>query len=467
MFTSFLFLLGAITLIFFVIIKIANPDEKETTLKNSPTSANLEKEWNAGAFLLTLGPIITGFGLLGWVITEWWGQADTRLFASIIITGVLYVIGYILYSLPTKNRSLLVLAQASLLLASFMQGAMLYSINDLYVENTGNTLLGVTEMFGIWFIINTVVAYLARSSWIFGVNTFVAFVWLAGYLNPNYNFAPLLGIRSGVMFVNNYIALALPTIVSSATALLYAWHQKMKHNKPKSSWRAFYYLSGLFSFLTVGALIFRSIHLYNNLLENSDSSVQVMYDLLIMIVVLILFGADFILKKSIKNYNINYLVAVSVPLAAIVSAITFPNAIFTGLFFIEVPFIVWILADYLRQNSSLAAPIFYTFNSIQLLALAFNTSTFNWFKIVVILSILMYAAVVHYLRRPLVYYTMIMGIFTLVIKILATDANGFLMIVLTGGVLMSFGIFYTQTRSRAMAYQNYQKKFNIKTTQKP
>jgi len=454
MLTAFLFLVASLVVIAFIIIKILNPTEENRLSKEEVLRQfDPEKEWDIGAFLLKLGPVIAGFGLVGWIATEWWDQPDTRLLLIALITVILYAAAGILYTFGTKNRSLGVFGEAALLIASFMLGGVLYAANDVYTSVTGFPLFGIAEMFGIWFMVNLLVAYLSKSTWTLGVNVFVVIVWLTGYLNPNFNFAPLVGIRDGVMFASPYTALAIPAVTVSATAALYAWHQKMNHQVTGSGWRSFYYLSGLFSFLIVGALIFRSIDLYNAVFEQAELNAQILLDVLMMIVALVAFGIDFVLKKSVRGYNVNYLAAALVPVASLASLVAFPNAIFTGLFFIEVPFVIWILADYLRQKSPLAAPIFYSFNAIQLFALATNDDTFNWFKIIVMLAILMYASVVHYLNRPLAYYTMIIGIITLLVKVIATGANEFLMVVLSGTVLMAFGVFYTQTRSRMIAYQ--------------
>jgi len=459
MLTSFLFLIASLVVITFIIVKILNPSEgRKLSTQELLQQFDPEKDWNAGAFLLKIGPVIAGFGLVGWIATEWWDQPETRLLLITLLTVILYGIGGFLYVLSKKNNSLLVLGEASLLIASFMLGGALYSANEFFELRTGGVLFGVAELFGIWFAVNLFVAYVARSTWTFGVNVFVAIFWLAGYLNPRYNFAWLIGIRDTQVFSSdtNYLSLLIPSIVVVATTCFYAWHQKNEHNNPKSEWRAFYYLSGLFSYLIVGALIFRSIDLYYSEISKAgelDFNGTVLNDLLIAIIALLAFAFDFVLKRLVKNYNINYLVAVLVPITAFISAVAFPNAIFAGFFFIEVPFIVWILADYLREKSSLAAPIFYAFNAIQLFVLAIDQNDFNWFKILVILGILMYAAVLHYLNRPFVVYVMIVGILTLMTKVLATGANGFLIIVMAGCVLMAFGVFYTQTRAHMIRHR--------------
>jgi len=456
MLTSILFLVASLVVITFIIIKIINPDESKTLSKEEILNRfNPEKEWNVGAFLLKLGPVIAGFGLVGWIATEWWDQPIIRLLLAAVFTLAMYLVGLILYAFNKNNKTQLVFGEASLLAASFLLGGTLYSANDLVLTATGYPLLGIAEMFGIWFLVNVLVAYLAKSTWTFGVNVFVALFWLAGYLNPSFNFAPIFGITNGTTFLsdNGFLSLAIPVATLSITACMYAWHQKHNHNQANSGWRAFYYLSGLFSYLIVGALVFRSIHLYNSNFESFGPNGQILADLLIMVITLLTFAIDYVLKKTVAGYNVNYFVAAVIPIAGLLSFIAFPSAIFTGFFFIEVPFVIWILADYIRQNSPLAGPIFYAFNSIQLFALAANTDSFNWFKILVILSILVYAAMVHYLNRTLIYYTMIAGVLTLAIKIFATGANGFLVIVLIGVVLMAFGVFYTQTRSKMLKHK--------------
>ena len=213
-----------------------------------------------------------------------------------------------------------------------------------------------------------------------------------------------------------------------------------------------YYLTGLFTFLVSGALIYHSIDIYNEQFKNLDLQGNILHDALFAAITLIIFSIDFVLKKSVKDYNVNYLSAGVFIFTSILGLIIFPSSIFTGFFFIEAAFVIWLLADYLRQKSHITGPIFYAFNGIQLFALATNNDDFNWFKIIIILSILVYASLVNYLNKPFQYYVIVAGTLTLTLtlKIIATEANPFLMIVAIGFILSIFGVFYTQNRNKIL-----------------
>jgi hypothetical protein len=64
--------------------------------------------------------------------------------------------------------------------------------------------------------------------------------WLSPYLNPSFNFAPILGINNIDNFGNPYSSLLIPVIAVVANCLLYVWHQKKEHHLPSSGYRFFY-----------------------------------------------------------------------------------------------------------------------------------------------------------------------------------------------------------------------------------
>jgi hypothetical protein len=451
MLTSFLFLIAGLTVITFILVKIFNPEnEKKLSTADLLKRIDPEKEFNTGSFLLKLGPVITGLGLIGWIATEWWEYQEIRFLILLISTLLLYGAAAFLYKFAKGNQSFLVLSEGSLLIASFFLLSTLYSGNNLLIANSFAFNIGISELFGLWFIINLGIAYIFKSSWTLGINLMATIFWLSPYLNPNFNFAPILGINNIDNFGNPYSSLLIPVIAVVANCLLYAWHQKKEHHLPSSGYRIFYYLTGLFTFLVSGALIFHSIDIYDEQFKNLNLQGHILHDALFAAITLIIFSIDFVLKKSVKDYNVNYLAAGVFIFTSILGLIIFPSSIFTGFFFIEAAFVIWLLADYLRQKSHITGPIFYAFNGIQLFALATNNDDFNWFKIIIILSILIYASLVNYLNKPFQYYVIVAGTLTLTIKIIATEANPFLMIVAIGFILSIFGVFYTQNRNKIL-----------------
>lgn len=454
MLTAFLFLIASLVVIIFIIVKIFNPDtEQRLSTADILKRIDPEKEFNTGSLLLKIGPFIAGLGLVGWVSTEWWEYEELRFLILLGITLTLYLLVAFLQKFAKGNTSFMVLSEAVLLIASFFSIASLYTGNDLLIENSSSFILGAAEIFGIWFLINFGTAYLFKSNWVLSLNIMASIFWLTPYLNPNFNFSPLLGMNNTENYQNQYLFLLIPLIAVIISTLTYTWHQKMNHQLPKSGYRTFYYLSGLFSFFTAGALIFHSIDIYYKDFYNLDLRGHILHDAMFALTTLVIFSIDFVLKKNFKEYNVNYLAAIIIPLTGVISLLIFPNSIFTGFFFIEAAFVVWLLADYLRQKSYIAAPIFYAFNGVQLFALASNNDNFNWFKILVILGILVYASLVHYLNKPLQYYVLIAGMLTLIVKIIATGANFFLMLSAIGLTISLFGVFYTQNRNKILKHK--------------
>jgi hypothetical protein len=296
-------------------------------------------------------------------------------------------------------------------------------------------------------------AYGTKSRWILGVNVFVQLSWVMLYLSNVFNLSEFVGVEADVISTNQYLFMLLPSISSVVLILLYYWHQRNDHQKPQSGWRPFMYLTGMLSFFTVGVLVFRGVDdVYHNIIEpgNLDDQAVLIINLIVAVATVILFGIDYALKKSWKEYNINMLAALAVGVSALTSLIAFDQGTqFYGFYFLEIAFTVWLLADWLRNHSNLAQVLFYGINIIQMFAIATSGEASNWFKMVVLLAILMYAAIVHYMYRSLVYYTVIIGILALVIKIFSTaDLNGYLVALTIGVIMMVFGWFFTYSRGK-------------------
>ena len=218
-----------------------NPDtEKKLSIADLLKRIDPEKEFNTGSFLLKLGPVITGFGLIGWIATEWWEYQEIRFLILLVSSLLLYGVAGFLYKFAKGNQSFLVLSEGSLLIASFFLLSTLYSGNNLLISNSFAFNIGISELFGLWFIINLGVAYIFKSSWTLGINLMATIFWLSPYLNPSFNFAPILGINNIDNFGNPYSSLLIPVIAVVANCLLYVWHQKKEHHLPSSGYRFFY-----------------------------------------------------------------------------------------------------------------------------------------------------------------------------------------------------------------------------------
>lgn len=454
---AFLFIVATIVVVAFVFTKIADPASENRNHESAIGSKNIKEEWNIGALLLRLGPVLTGFGLLGYLATEWWDNLFYRLILIALILIASYAGAFLTYKFASKSKNLKVVAEGLLLIGSFMVGGLLNTANDLALKQTGGYVFGMGELLGIWFLIVLPVAYLARSTWSLSIALIVNLVWLSTYLlTPDQrltvNLATIFNIPVSTITLNPFLYYILPVIGSIALVIIYAWHQIEKHNLPENGWRPFYYLTGLMAYLTAGSLVFRGVVENFPIFQNTQNGL--ISDVIVAILTLGVFLIDYICRKSVRNYNINFLTPVVIFAAAILGPLIFPGRFFIGFYFIEVVYIVWLLADYLRQNSKLAQILFYGFNAVQLFAISTNQDGFNWFKLLVILGIIMYASIVHYKNRALVFYTIIAGVLALIFKVFASGASGYLVIVVIGLILIAFGLYYTQTRSKMLEEQS-------------
>jgi hypothetical protein len=453
---AFLFMMATIVVVVFVFTKIADPKSELKVVENSIESKNIKEEWNIGALLLRLGPVFTGFGLVGYLATQWWDQLFYRLILIAMLLIGSFTGSFLINYFAPKSKNLAVLSEGLLLIGAFLVGALLNTANDLALLQTGSYALGIGELLGLWFVLIMPIAYITGSTWSLSVSLIINLVWLSTYLlTPDQklpiNLARLFNIPVDSITLNPFLYFILPVIAGIALILSYAWHQTEHHNIPQSGWRPFYYLTGLMAYLTIGALVFRGV--VENFPQFQNDANGLIADLVVAILTLGVFLIDYICKRNIKNYNINYLAPVIIFVAAILGPLIFPMKFFIGFYFLEIVFIVWLLADFLRQNSKLAQILFYGFNAIQLFAISTNPLNYNWFRLLVILAIIMYASVLHYKNRSLVFYTVIAGILALVFKIFATGTSGYILIMVIGLVLMAFGFYYTQTRSKMMKEQ--------------
>jgi hypothetical protein len=453
--TALLFGLATIVVIAFVFAKIADPSSELKKLEeNTPNSQDLKKEWDVGALLLRVGPVLTGFGLLGFLAQQWWGDLLYRLILIAIILVATNISAFVIYKFAQKSPNLKAIAEGLLLIGAFMFGGVLYTANEYAKQQTGAYILGTGELAGLWFLFLLPIAYLSRSVWVLGVNLIVSLVWFSTYLlTPTQkvaiNVSALFNLKTSDIYVNPLLYLFLPVVGSIALILIYAWHQAKKHNLPESGYRAFYYITGLMAYLSVGALVYRGV--VENFKFFQDSENGLIADLIVAILTLGVFLVDYLCKKTLKNYNINYLAPIIIFIASILGPLVFVGRYFIGFYFLEIIYIVWLLSDYLRQRSQLAQVLFYGFNGIQLFAMSTNNDNYNWFRLVIVLAIIMYASIVHYKNRSLVFYTVIAGVMALIFKVFATGVNGYLLIFALGLILMAFGIYYTQTRSKMLS----------------
>jgi hypothetical protein len=456
--TPLIFFFAGIVILAFIIAKIIDPrSDKRISKKDFLETVNIDSEANFGAVLLRVGPIVAGIGAFGFLMDNLWNQLETRLIGIIIALLATLIPGLILNIYYSHNKNKLLIGEGLLLISSFLFGATLWTINQLAYSYTGSYLLGGGEFLGIWFLTLLPIAYLTRSIWIMSIATFVNIIWTVLYLSNRIDFTAIFNINPAFITLNNYAFLVLPSISAIILILLYNWHQINGHHNGQKGYRSFMYLTGMMAFFTVGALIFRAID--DNFIKLGQDTATGFNQLAFLaslgtaVISLLFFAVDYVMKKTVTGYSIHLLAAVAVALATI-SSLFFvgqSNA-FLGFYFLEVAFVVWLLADWVRHNSQIGKILFYGINTIQILVIATSGASFDWFKLAVILAILIYACIVHYYRRGLLYYTMIIGMLSVIIKLLNQQRfDGYLILLVIGLTLMAFGYLFTQTKAKIIA----------------
>lgn len=455
---SVLFFLFGILVLVFVVFKILDPSSENRESNNSLEGIDTQAQADVANTLLKVGPMLLGFGMIGYLIKRFWDMSDVRLLIASILLVACTSLGYLFYYLkktkPENAKIFSIYSDTLFLVGSFLVGAVLFSINGFFNDKFGYLVFGSSEIFGIWSLALLPFLYLTRSFWMLAIAVGVHLFWITPYLNDNLNLIRLfdfgLQSRSSTSVLGFVL---LPSIGVAIYSLLYTWHQHHNHNKPNSGWRPFYYVMGMFTFFTAGALVLKSIN-DNYSVLNKDGNTAVISNLILAAFILLMFTLDFVFKKSIKNYSINIFAAISITLAGLIGA-SIPalynnQQAFLPLYFLEVPFVIWLLADFLRHKSQLSEIMFYTISPLQLLLITSDPSPYNWFKLICLLGIMLYAAWEHLNNRVFVYYVLGAGAVAIAWKLVVSskDMDPFFIVMIVGLLLCAYGGFYSFSRKK-------------------
>lgn len=452
MFSTYLFVMAGLIILAFVIAKVTDTSpETKVSKEVILNSLDLQKEFNAGALLLKIGPILAGLGLFGYLADLSQNNVGLRTILIGILLFVSAGIGIYLKTKSGKEEKWSIFSEALLLIASFASAGFLVTLNTFVSQEYNVNFLANGEFMAIWFLILLGLAYVGKSVWILSIS--VALSVYSTLVNLGTTLIPS-NLIAGDLFRSDLSAVLALGITSIVSIAIYAWHHTKGHNDATKKYRTFMYLTGLMAFFQVGTLIYLSIDRYFEAFNsaNADSTTALISNLIAAGVTLVLFGFDYIFKKTYKQYSISMLALVGVTLATIIGIFgSVSGNPFIAFYFLEAAFLVWILADWVRENSQISQILFYGLNSVQLYAIATSDGVYDWFKLVVIIAIIMYAAVVHYMYRGLVFYTLIAGVLALIIKLFnVTNIDGYLILLALGTILMAFGFFFTQTRSELL-----------------
>lgn len=467
--TAIIFLFSAVILIIYIGLRILDTSSKSTEAKKSLVQTlDSQNEFNWGKTLLSLGPVLFGFGLVGYLLRNFWDNSDFRLLITILGFALTFLGGTFVKTKATdssetaESKRLKFIYEPIFMINGILMGALLFSLNGYVNDKFGYLPFGVTEIFGFWFMYIVLISYFAKSGWILSINTVISLFWLSPYLNENLNLVKIFDFQLAAS-INPLFSILVPTAATVVCGFLYAYHTKQKHYLSSSRYRAFYYLNGLFAFYIAGALIFHAIDQNYDLYYNYGDF-RILNDLLIALVTLSFFAIDYVLVRTNKDYDINYLAPIAVTLASVGGFLASLSGYFgyqnytLGLFFLEVPFTLWVMGDFLRNKSMLSEVLFYTFCSIQLYLISIEPIDFNWFKMLVILGVMIYAGVIHYKNRNFTTYVLVAGILAITFKVIKLWSNssldGFVVVMVLGSLFSIYGYYFSFIRKkRSQEYQ--------------
>lgn len=457
--TAILFFLSSLFVIFFIIIRIfTQSNSAKTGLDSSSSIANSQ----SGKIFLLIGPALIGLGTITWFGSEW-SSIDTliKIFISGGATIASLLFGFITTTLSKDNKKLpqYIIGESFLYLGTLLIGGFLFILNVYFVEN-GFGSFGVSEILGIWFLALLGITYYLRSVWGMLLTAIVHFFWAATFLSAQFTIYEFAGINSGsklevwssveLFFLIGVLGVVASGVVASLIRTSY------KHIDSVTS-RTLQYLTSWMHYGLVGALIMRSIRDDSTELFNGNNAY--ITAIILLVVTALLLIVDYNAKTRVKDYTIHNLSLFAVITASIIGIIASQTTLvyqlmsisqpspFFGFLFLEIAYIGWLLSAYVRDNDETATILFYGFNFIQLFVLTFESSALAIFKLITILAILMYAAIMHSYRKSLVWYVTIMGILTLMIRTITEGASIYVVLIVVGVIMMVFGIFFTQAQA--------------------
>jgi len=435
---SALFLLASLIVVLIVLVKLVFP-QLDSSLQNT-SQEKTKKEINLGSLMLAIGPIIFGVGLIGMVAQYWGGiNPEYKLGITLAVYLILFSVGVYLHFYK-KDFVSLVLAEALLILSGFGSGAIIFLFSDYLAISQGRSILGLSEVLGLWSLTLIPLMYIIRSSWIIGIQSFVHFLWLLTYLGDNLSISEFgFNVSNDFSIVNNRLIYFILIIVHTLLFIaFYRWHQKEPKTVKNNSLLT--YSTGTLAFLTTGAGILRGV-IENLPFFASQNSIWLVVGITSAIT-MIFFFVDQIGKHYPNKYNIHWLIFGIVAIAGLVGFLPMFSSYFVGMYFLQSGFTLWMLVDFLRGESKVSESLFYVFNAAQLIALGVTTDYSSLFQLVVIIAMLIYAMSLHPDKKGFVYYVWISVFITGIIKLSISRLDFYLALLVIGLFVMAVGTLY-------------------------
>ncbi len=448
-------LLGISALLVMIFAVIESIDEssraKQMKLELKEISS-FSTDWSIKGILYRISPLLIGVGFMGLLVDKFWVNSTNKLFAITIILCSVMTFTLLQYFLGKKTTNSNVLSEILLCFNFFSVGAFLFALNEFVVDqrlngqiissSTANIsqiahevyLMGSTEILTVWILVGLVFAYISKSALQMSIVCILGCVFYINYFLNEINIIKDIfgyGYQNIPIpyHINYFSCFIFPFILAIIFPLLYGYNQTHIKNPSSITKRIFYYLTGILSFVSIGSLITYSLWqipnkmYYIDLIERSTLELPFIRNDIIYLeylfagVALIFFLCDQYFKKAIKGYNANYFVAGVIVLFGLIGYAAMPTYAFLGFYSLSLPFVTWLMVDYLRGKSNIAMILFYIFNSVLLWFYATDTTRFDWFSSMILLGIMIYAAKLHPEDRLFTFYTILSIIFSCIVLI--------------------------------------------------
>jgi hypothetical protein len=465
--TPFYVLAGIISVIFVLInINLKGPQLKiQKAAKES-----FEKAFDTGRALLVGGAACFGAGIAGWV---WNSQYANTAFILTFFTAVLIAVyGLGLYFFTKQDKIQKAVGEATLLSGIFIFGLCLFLLDRFLRDIGAANQFMPGDIFGLWLLGSLPVIYLVKNRWTLSVGFGIGLSWILSYFSSTSIFGELPGVvdlKNGL----NPVSWGILTVTSIAVILLYAQSQTDDLEEGGEN-KLYYYLMGTLSYLSFGISIFigyistqnaKILGYGDNFRQNIESpQSQMIASIGLIFTTLLLFGIDQYLKKALKgSYRITQLAAVSLLLAAIADVVMvrfFQADFLLAATFLELAFILWMLADFLRRDSLVAKSIFYSVGSIVTLAIAgsqvsssnIESGFYKTFELSMVILIFIYASIIHPKNKSFRAYVWFISIIAILTRISISDQLWMLPVFIGLGIMM-MGVQY-MNKSKNMQSEN-------------
>lgn len=318
---------------------------------------------------------------------------------------------------------------------SFVFGALLFAVNTFWLDNYNNYLFGITEILAIWLLANWVMMMITNSAILKPLHFLLNVVFLTPYFIKDLNTSRWLGLDYSIS-ESTLAFYFFPLVIFTVNALVYGWFQKNSIEKlMTSNHRNEYLLTGASAFLTLGGVYAYGYFNFYDQLASSLVNYNVEY--MFGITTLWLFTVDYICKKTIKNYNANFLVPVLVFVAGLTSYVFLPVNPFIPMLLTSIGFILYMMADYLRKGSPVSMAFFYFAMTAHLTILTFANDFWSLFLLIINLMILVYSLALHPDNKLFAYFVTTSIPLTLIFTVFGISSVAFVVLGFVGfGMLL-------------------------------